>query len=920
MVSAAYAVAVLLGAASQVQAAQLPRYSFRNGTVAEPKLKGTGVVTSSHGPSATASLHPSKPFPTHTTPVFVNTVPLATLLPNVHWSFDTGLVKNVVPVQPEKGSEMYYGVSDPSKSGHFAFLTYHFTLPSVNIDHTDHVTVRYHAHDGITASFSTQKAFQHALDTWSAKDGLVLIAHVPGCKGHGRGERCYFSVSDLQFNHQELSVVAQGSSKHPDEITTSGETEWGWWDASKANTAASGSGPVAHSPSAFSALASPPKPISSADNTKDASDKPLGLLECVAEPDPETGLPTACLGASFDHILDKKLGYGSLSAKSRQYLDDIMSGTAPGMNSTSSSPRFTPRASSKMRAPAIRSLSSKRSFWSRIGHFFKRAIQTIYDAVTDTVSIGGNFNGEFAFKLPDPASPNEAARTLLGDLVQAESPWGEAILLKTLQSSQGAITDNLNVYCVGCGIIGHARVAGRAKWAPRQGVQEGHVELTTSLQLVMKLGVDGTATLEQDFSTDLLSYGLPALSYGCVSIGPYVTLGAHVGLAAGATGSILAGAEMDWQGARVVMDVTDPSKHDMSGWNRPTIKPVFEAAGEVHVSAELGLPVGLKCGLKISSWETSVGVVDEPSVKGIASGGVSAGLKPVTSMNKTMTGGFDSGCAGIMTEISWRNRFWAGSVQPGDVPWYDSGDAPLLGKCIGKPWAPTRRAEAINAGNNLPGQAVQPSPKSDHPVQQLTYTPSTMPSKLYDESSAATTLTHLLNPHESTKLLSCTNGNIYAVRNDNSTNDFCSSDWEIATQHSVVVRDALRRPILYYGDTMSTLGVSRLRTSDVDMAPKTGVAVALVPLRDEEGTQKRKREQEQKKEMELYVAMDPSGEVFYPVVCDYVDRGSGSKVFLVRDMEDGLEVLKRGDVVRSVTGGEVEKCVLLAIKAGGVEI
>ncbi|KAG6052782.1 hypothetical protein E4U17_005410, partial [Claviceps sp. LM77 group G4] len=150
-----------------------------------------------------------------------------------------------------------------------------------------------------------------------------------------------------------------------------------------------------------------------------------------------------------------------------------------------------------------------------------------------------------------------------------------------------------------------------------------------------------------------------------------------------------------------------------------------------------------------------------------------------------------------------------------------------------------------------------------------------MPPKLYDESSTSTTLTHLLNPHESTRLLSCTNGNIYAVRNDNSTNDFCSSEWETTTQHRVVIRDALRRPMLYYGDTMSTLGVSRLRTSDVDMAPKTGVAVALVPLRDEEGTQKRKREQ--KKEMELYVAMDPSGEVFYPVVCDYVDRKSVSK-------------------------------------------
>ncbi|KAG6122117.1 hypothetical protein E4U14_000130 [Claviceps sp. LM454 group G7] len=875
MVSAAYAVAVLLGAASRAQAAQQP-----------------------------------KPSQTLTTPTFINTVPMATLLPDVHWSYDTGHVKNVVPVQPEEGSEMYYGVSDPSKSGHFAFLKYHFTVPSVNIDHTDHVTVRYHAHDGITALFSTQEAFKHALDTWSAKDGLVLIAHVPGCEGHSQGERCYFSVSDLQFNQKELSVVAQGSSKHPDEITTSGETEWGWWDASKANTAASGSGPVAHSPGAFSAFASPPKPGSSADHDKDASDKPFGLLECVSEPDSKTGLPTACLGANFDDILDDRLGYSSLSAKSRQYLDDIISGTAPRINSATSSAMLAPRASSRMRTLAIRFFSE---IWDDISDFCANAIQTIYDTVNDALTIGGQFDHDYSFEVPKPGLGSKNLRL-------EESPWGTAIVLTKLKDSRvpkgrAQFTKELTVYCVGCRAAGHSKVIGRAKWSPRDGLSEGHIELTVSLQAALKLGIYGTASVENNIELDFLNVGLPGLSYGVVTIGPYVSLGARLGLKVGASGKILAGAEMNWQGARVVMDFTGSKDHDTSGWNRPTFQPVFEAEGEVFVSAELGLPVGLKVGLKISSWEAAIGVVDEPSVKATASGGFSTSLKPAPIENSTLTGGFRQGCAGIWTELTWRNKLWIGSVRPGDVPWFDTGDASLLGKCIGHS-APSRRAEAIDAGNpleNQPARPLQRSTNSDHSAQQLTYTPSMMAPRLYDESSTATTLTHLLNPHESTRLLSCANGNIYAVRNDDSTNDFCSSEWETTTQHRVVVQDAFRRPMLYYGDTMSKLGVSRLRTSNADMVPKTGVAVALVPVRDEEGSQNKKREQ--KKEMELYVAIDPSGKVFYPVVCDYVDRRSVSKLFLVRDMEDGLEVLKRGDVVRSVTGGEVEKCVLLAIKA-----
>ncbi|KAG6065564.1 hypothetical protein E4U32_007173 [Claviceps aff. humidiphila group G2b] len=878
MVSAAYVVAVLLRAASQVQAAQQP-----------------------------------KPSHTFTTPTFINTVPTATLLPDIHWSYDTGHVKNVVPVQPEKGSEMYYGVSDPSKSGHFAFLKYHFTVPSVNIDHTDHVTVRYHAHDGITALFSTQEAFKHALDTWSAKDGLILIAHVPGCEGHSQGERCYFSVSDLQFNQKELSVIAQGSSKHPDEITTSGETEWGWWDAGDSNTTASGSGRVAHSPGAFSAFASPPKPGSSADHDKHASDKPFGLLECVSEPDHQTGLPTACLGTSFDDILDDKLGYSSLSAQSRQYLDDIMSGTAPRINSALSSAMLAPRASSRMRTSAIRSVLD---VWNGVKNFYKKAAKAVHNPANDALMIGGEFERDYVFTVPDPESRKAGYKTLVGNLRQEKSPWGKAILLKKFQNRQGRggrLVKNMNIYCVGCGVIGHARVAGRAQWSPLGGLSEGHIELTASLHMILKLGIHGSTTVERHFNLDLLTVGLPGLSYGGVTVGPYVTLGAHVALTAGASGKILAGAEMDWPRSRVIMDIIGSRNHGLKDWQRPTFKPIFEASGKLFVSAELGLPVGLKVGLKVSSWEAAVGVVDEPSIKATAGMALSTLPKPVVPIgNNTLTVGFGKGCVGIMTEISWRNRLWVGFVSRMNAPWFDTGYSSLIGKCIGK-LVPLRHAEAINAGNTPQDQLLQPSPKSNHPVQQL-YTPSIMDPELYDESSTATTLTHLLNPHESTRLLSCTNGNIYAVRNDNSTNDFCSSEWETTTQHRVVVQDALRRPMLYYADTMSLLGVSRLRTSDVDMAPKTGVAVALVPLRDEEGTEKRKREQ--RKELELYVAMDPSGKVFYPVVCDYVDRGSGSKVFLVRDMEDGLEVLKRGDVVRSVTGGDVEKCVLLAIKAG----
>ncbi|KAG5985913.1 hypothetical protein E4U43_005800 [Claviceps pusilla] len=173
-------------------------------------------------------------------------------------------------------------------------------------------------------------------------------------------------------------------------------------------------------------------------------------------------------------------------------------------------------------------------------------------------------------------------------------------------------------------------------------------------------------------------------------------------------------------------------------------------------------------------------------------------------------------------------------------------------------------------------------------------------------ASTNTKLIQLVNPTESTKMVSCANGNLYAVLNDDSTNDFCFGQWETTKKHSVVVHDAVHRPMYYYRDTMSALGVSRLRVSDASDVPHTAVAVALVPLRDPE---------DKKQPLKLHVAVDPSSEVYYPVVCDFVDQNMASKVFLVRDPVHGPEILQRSDVVYSVTGGPVTECNVLALKA-----
>ncbi|KAG5974940.1 hypothetical protein E4U55_007970 [Claviceps digitariae] len=915
MPSLAHAVALLLGVASQIQAAQPPQFSPQNETpkeIAKAKLEAIRQSGSAnHRPDGTADDTPSDTRHKHN-------APKTTLFPNVHWSYDTKLMTNVLPVEPQKGSELYYGVSDPSKSGHFAFLTYYFTLPSVNIDHTDHVNIQYLGQDTITASFANKEAFDHAVNSWSAGDGLLLIAHVPGCEGYARGQRCYFSVTDVEFKPQELSLIAKGSSKHPDEVTTSGETEWGWWEAREGDTAAAAAAaaPAPDTPSSGGVLASR-SPSSSKDATgifDPISERPMGHLDCVAAPDAQHGLPTACSGTSFDQILDDKLGHGKMSLESTRYLKELTSSTFRGFNlagSTLSSSSITPAK----RRRITRSLLAQRNVWSGVGKFYKRALDTVYDAVTQVQSIGGSVSREFSFKLPDPASPDSPAWTLLNGTVREESPWGEAILLNALFETAHDVStgpnseSSLKVYCVDCGVSGHAKVAGRAKWSPEHGLQEGRVELTADLQFALKIGLEGSASIEQHFSIDLLSYGLPSLSYGVVDIGPYVTLGARVDVAAASEGNLLAGAEMGLQDARVVMDLVNLSPVNNSGWGSPYFKPIFETSNHVDVSAELGLPIGLKCGLKISTWEEAVGIVDEPSIKGMASGDASATLKPNITGSGLLASEFKDDCAGIMTQISWRNRLWAGAVKADDDPVVDTDDHVFFSKCIDNSTIAAAAARIHVPKSRRPRQLTVRRSNNNNKEpssQRLSKSMITVSKSLYSGTATNTKLVQLVNPRESTKMVSCANGNVYAVRNDDSTNEYCFGQWEETKtkQHSVVVHDAMQRTMYYYKDTMSALGVSRLRASNADEVPRTAVAIALIPLRDPEGQQ----------QLELHVALDPSHEVFYPVVCDFVDKNSASKIFLVRDPVEGPATLQRKDIVSSVTGGPVAECKVLGLK------
>ncbi|PHH85143.1 hypothetical protein CDD83_837 [Cordyceps sp. RAO-2017] len=426
----------------------------------------------------------------------------------------------------------------------------------------------------------------------------------------------------------------------------------------------------------------------------------------------------------------------------------------------------------------------------------------------------------------------------------------------------------------------------------------------------LKLGIDAQIRYRADFETDLLRVGLPGLSYGAVTIGPQVSVGARAGFEAAARGRLLAGAEMGLHDAHVVVDLVDPSQNARSGWE-PYFKPVLEAEGELMLAASLGLPVGLECGIQFSSWHKTVAIINEPSIQGTAQVAASIGLDQAG----VFAAGFvdRDGCTGISTRLSWRNKLFVNVMDWKEFSLFDTGDRALLRGCIPIPyryekklWNGAKAAKTINATTAQHRKREEPALLPAAPVRDVTSRAARRGSRVVSTAiqpfldlpyNDADGFRHdrLVTADDSAMVLSCSNGNLYVVKTGGLDNRDCSELFPAARDHTIVY-DGTQRLMHYYGNTLAAAGVSRLRLQPGYEVPRTAAPVVLGLYTSPADP-----------ERSFYLAVDPDGRVLYPIVCDYAD-GAGPKVFLASDPAEGLKTLESPDVRYSITGGAVSGC------------
>lgn len=185
----------------------------------------------------------------------------------------------------------------------------------------------------------------------------------------------------------------------------------------------------------------------------------------------------------------------------------------------------------------------------------------------------------------------------------------------------------------------------------------------------------------------------------------------------------------------------------------------------------------------------------------------------------------------------------------------------------------------------------------------------------------------LVDSTASVALIACSDANVYVVNSASDNLEFCSKIWSVYS--GLLVGDAAGRILHFYRNTMSKIGVSRLRVSDGRDFPKEAVPVVFATSQSGNSGSANGGPTSPPPQNStaptgaaaadggsgFFVAADPDLNFYYPVVCTYTTN-TPPRLFVVADPVAGVSMLQSGDIVYSITGGFVDTCALMPIVQG----
>ena len=194
--------------------------------------------------------------------------------------------------------------------------------------------------------------------------------------------------------------------------------------------------------------------------------------------------------------------------------------------------------------------------------------------------------------------------------------WGKAYQIYTT----GPFPDNVNVFCVDCGLAGNLTVTGNFKFSLAEGMTDANIHFMGPLRSTYKLGVIAGMSTRFHSHTPLVQIPLGSINIpGILSIGPEILVTAGSDLNIKSTGTMLVGAVKTWPTVDVFLDLINHNQTAQSGFGHSVISPLEVVVGEsmgavadTFLSASVGFEVLLA--VPGFEWTRQVALVEQVMV------------------------------------------------------------------------------------------------------------------------------------------------------------------------------------------------------------------------------------------------------------------------------------------------------------------
>ena len=198
-----------------------------------------------------------------------------------------------------------------------------------------------------------------------------------------------------------------------------------------------------------------------------------------------------------------------------------------------------------------------------------------------------------------------------------DTPFGGGAVIAegSKSSSNGVVTGELTAYCVDCYVYGIFTLNGNFVFDVQQGIITAYLDINGYMYGSLAFGLVGEVKASDQWSTNLVTQGLPALSItNVIAVGPYVTVDVGATADFSLQGGVEYGWFLDWPTIDASIDLVNPQGTIQGSGLLPDVYTTTDFTETASLAITAFSTIALRFGISILSGKFTVdaGLVNKP--------------------------------------------------------------------------------------------------------------------------------------------------------------------------------------------------------------------------------------------------------------------------------------------------------------------